>query len=69
MLPVPDRIWIVRKEFSRFGGTELVEHIIYHESMVTDFLRDGYEVTPFIAATAVRGIVHAASTRGKLPNK
>lgn len=67
MLTLPSRLWVVRKEFERHDGTELVEHIIYHEGLAQECRDEGYEVTEFVSRERMRGLIHAASTTGQIP--
>ena len=67
MLALPDRVWIARREFERWDGIELVEHIIYDQNFAAELRIDGYEVTEFVSRERMRGLIHAASSTGRLP--
>ena len=69
--PLPDRIWIGRKEAVTKGDYVLYppqECILDNESDAA-FARDhlGWEVTEYVSRARMNGLIHAASTIGKTP--
>ena len=55
LLPLPDRIWIVRKEFSDYTGTRLAEVIVTDQAHAVECRVEGWEVTAYLSEPAVLG--------------
>ena len=61
MLPLPERIWIARKDIQRHDGIEFVEQILRREETAQAFRAEGYDVRCYVSAMSADGRVEAAS--------